>query len=57
VISEYEVHIPADILADIMINPLATGEDTSAALAVVKATVGQKVRYVNPKQWAKRLLV
>jgi hypothetical protein len=28
-----------------MINPLAKDDETSAALAVVKATVGQKVRY------------
>jgi hypothetical protein len=29
----------------IMISPLAKGDETSAALAVAKATVGQKVRY------------
>lgn len=30
-----------------MINPLATGDDTSATLAVVKATVGQKAEMLS----------
>ncbi|PNF24631.1 hypothetical protein B7P43_G00749 [Cryptotermes secundus] len=41
-VEEYEFHTPADTRVDIMLSPLATGDDTSAALAVVKATVGQK---------------
>jgi hypothetical protein len=28
-----------------MINPLAKSDETSAALAVAEATIGQKVRY------------
>ena len=34
-----------DTRPSIMINPLAKGDETSAALAVAEATVGQKVRY------------
>ena len=45
VISDDEFQIRTDSRPTIMVNPLAKGDNGSAALAVVKATVGQKVRY------------
>ena len=44
-ISDDKSETRRDTKPSIMINPLGKGDETSAALAVVEATVGQKVRY------------
>ena len=45
VISDDKSQTRRDTRPSIMINPLAKRDETSAALAVAEATVGQKVRH------------